>query len=58
MTRSDTLGTFEQLVLTAVLAEGEHGYGITIHARVAASCHRRCPSPYQSAADARSGTTD
>lgn len=36
MTRTDALGTFEQLVLTAVLAEGEQAYGITIHARVAA----------------------
>jgi PadR family transcriptional regulator PadR len=30
----DTLGQFEQLVLTAVLALGENAYGVTIHAKV------------------------
>ena len=34
MTRADSLGTFEQLVLTAVLALGDEAYGVTIHARV------------------------
>src|SRR6202012_5059784 len=30
----DTLGQFEQLVLTAILALGEDAYGVTIHAKV------------------------
>ena len=34
MATSETLGTFEQLVLTAVLALGDLAYGVTIHARV------------------------
>jgi PadR family transcriptional regulator PadR len=34
MAASETLGIFEQLVLTAVLALGDRAYGVTIHARV------------------------
>jgi DNA-binding PadR family transcriptional regulator len=34
MARSESLGQFEQLVLTAVLALGENAYGVTIHAKV------------------------
>lgn len=30
----DTLGQFEQLVLTAILALGDTAYGVTIHAKV------------------------
>ena len=34
MARPDTLGPFEQLVLTAILTQREDAYGVTIHARV------------------------
>lgn len=34
MAKSDSLGQFEQLVLTAILALGEQAYGVTIHAEV------------------------
>ncbi len=34
MARAESLGQFEQLVLTAVLALGENAYGVTIHAKV------------------------
>lgn len=34
MPRSDSLGQFEQLVLTAVVTLGENAYGVTIHKRV------------------------
>ena len=34
MPRSDSLGQFEQLVLTAVLTLGENAYGVTIHKSV------------------------
>ena len=30
----DSLGQFEQVVLTAILALGENAYGVTIHAKV------------------------
>lgn len=30
----DSLGQFEQIVLTAVLALGDNAYGVTIHAKV------------------------
>lgn len=30
----DSLGQFEQIVLTAVLAAGDNAYGVTIHAKV------------------------
>ena len=41
MAASEALGTFEQLVLTAVLALGERAYGVTIHARVKQLAHPR-----------------
>jgi DNA-binding PadR family transcriptional regulator len=34
MPNSDSLGQFEQLVLTAVLTQGENAYGVTIHKKV------------------------
>ena len=34
MGKTDSLGQFEQLVLTAVLALEENAYGVTIHAKV------------------------
>jgi len=41
MARSEALGTFEQLVLTAVLALDDRAYGVTIHARVKELAHPR-----------------
>lgn len=35
MARVDSLGQFEQLVLTAIMALHEDAYGVTIHAKVA-----------------------
>ena len=34
MGRADSLGQFEQLVLTAIVVLGDNAYGITIHERV------------------------
>jgi PadR family transcriptional regulator, regulatory protein PadR len=34
MTETISLGTFEQVVLTAILALGENAYGVTVHAKV------------------------
>jgi DNA-binding PadR family transcriptional regulator len=34
MARPNTLGQFEQLVLTAILTQREDAYGVTIHAKV------------------------
>lgn len=34
MARPDSLGQFEQLVLTAILNLGDNAYGVTIHAKV------------------------
>ena len=34
MAKTESLGQFEQLVLTAVLSLGENAYGVTIHAKV------------------------
>jgi len=34
MTKLDSLGQFEQLVLTAILSLGENAYGVTIHKKV------------------------
>jgi PadR family transcriptional regulator, regulatory protein PadR len=34
MARPDSLGQFEQLVLTAILTLRENAYGVTIHSRV------------------------
>lgn len=36
MARSDSLGQFEQLVLTAILKLHDDAYGVTIHAKVEA----------------------
>ena len=41
MAASEGLGTFEQLVLTAVLVLGDGAYGVTIHARVKQLAHPR-----------------
>ena len=35
MSRGETVGQFEQLVLTAILSLREQAYGVTIHAKVA-----------------------
>jgi PadR family transcriptional regulator, regulatory protein PadR len=35
MSKPDSLGQFEQLVLTAILALREDAYGVTIHSKVA-----------------------
>jgi hypothetical protein len=34
MAKPDSLGQFEQLVLTAILALREDAYGVTIHSKV------------------------
>ena len=34
MPKPDSIGHFEQLVLTAILTLREHAYGVTIHAKV------------------------
>ena len=34
MPRSDSLGQFEQLVLTAIVSLGDNAYGVTIHQKV------------------------
>jgi len=34
MARTDALGPFEQLVLTAILTQREDAYGVTIHSKV------------------------
>jgi PadR family transcriptional regulator len=34
MTQLDSLGNFEQLVITAILALRENAYGVTIHSKV------------------------
>jgi hypothetical protein len=34
MTRADSLGQFEQLVLTAILALKEDAYGVSVHSKV------------------------
>ena len=34
MARTESLGPFEQLALTAILALHDEGYGVTIHAKV------------------------
>jgi DNA-binding PadR family transcriptional regulator len=35
MAKVDSLGQFEQLVLTAILSLGDNAYGVTIHKKVA-----------------------
>ena len=39
MTKADSLGQFEQLVLTAVLALDDDAYGVTIHAKIEELAH-------------------
>ena len=39
MTKPDSLGQFEQLVLTAILALGDNAYGVTIHKKVEELAH-------------------
>lgn len=39
MARLDSLGQFEQLVLTAILALRDDAYGVTIHAKVEELAH-------------------
>src|SRR5271166_2214200 len=34
MAKPDSLGQFEQLVLTAILTRGEDAYGVSIHSKV------------------------
>jgi DNA-binding PadR family transcriptional regulator len=34
MAKTDSVGQFEQLVMTAILTLGEEAYGVTIHAKV------------------------
>ena len=34
MPKSDSLGQFEQLVLTAVVSQGDNAYGVSIHKKV------------------------
>src|ERR1700728_4948202 len=34
MAKPDSLGQFEQLVLTAILTRGENAYGVSIHSKV------------------------
>jgi DNA-binding PadR family transcriptional regulator len=41
MTDPVSLGQFEQLVLTAILALGDKAYGVTIHAQVEELAHPR-----------------
>jgi PadR family transcriptional regulator PadR len=44
MAKIDSLGQFEQLVLTAILALREDAYGVTIHAKVAELARPRAVS--------------
>jgi PadR family transcriptional regulator PadR len=39
MTRLDSLGNFEQLVITAILTLRENAYGVTIHSKVQELVH-------------------
>lgn len=41
MAKPDTVGQFEQLVLTAILILREDAYGVTIHAKVQELAHPR-----------------
>jgi len=41
MAKSDSLGQFEQLVLTAILTLRDDAYGVTIHSRVEKMAHPR-----------------
>src|SRR5690242_2179873 len=44
MHKSDSVGQFEQLVLTAILQLHENAYGVTIHAKVEELAHPRSVS--------------
>src|SRR5258706_14842402 len=44
MAKSDSLGQFEQLVLTAILTLREDAYGVTIHGKVEKMAHPRAVS--------------
>lgn len=44
MPRAESVGTFEQLVLTAILTLGDDAYGVTIHDKVAQLAHPRTAS--------------
>ena len=44
MAKSDSLGQFEQLVLTAILTLREDAYGVTIHGKVEKMAHPRSVS--------------
>jgi len=44
MAKSDSLGQFEQLVLTAILTLKDDAYGVTIHSRVEKMAHPRSVS--------------
>ena len=44
MHKSDSVGQFEQLVLTAILQLHESAYGVTIHAKVEELAHPRSVS--------------
>ena len=45
MAKPDSLGQFEQLVLTAILSLRDDAYGVTIHARVEELSRPRTVSP-------------
>src|SRR5438128_6313970 len=45
MAKPDSIGQFEQLVLTAILTLRDDAYGVTIHARVAELAQPRAVSP-------------
>src|SRR5262245_34686794 len=44
MARGDSLGQFEQLVLTSILSLGDNAYGVTIHEKVAEFSHPKAVS--------------
>ena len=44
MAKPDSLGQFEQLVLTAILARREDAYGVSIHAKVQQLAHPKAVS--------------
>src|SRR5881296_3700294 len=44
MANADSLGQFEQLVLTAILSLREDAYGVTIHAKVGELAHPKAVS--------------
>ena len=44
MAKSDSLGQFEQLVLTAILALHDRAYGVTIHSKVQELAHPKSVS--------------